>query len=478
MKSWTLLVALAASVSAVAADKDKNKDKDKKKEAAAAPQAPAAGTPDALVREAEAKVAAGDAKGAVDVLRRAAALPGAGGEVSLRLGRLLDEQLELDSAIDAYTAAAAKLTGPSRAEALGRMAVDQELRAMPQSSATAAEAVAADATSAWANVALARARAREGKGDEALALAQKAEAAGAGAAAVAAMGAAQEAQGDLAAAEASYRRAQADGSQRVAAGLGLVRVLRKTARAAEAEPLVKAILEQAPGVVEAYKESARVKIALGRASEATGDVATAAALSENDPDARHLSLEVSVGRAVELIALNRPDEALAELKKVTEGDPAFAEAHFRTGWIYHVRKRDAAAALPHLEKAVAAAPASAEYRTQLGAALIDLKQFDRAAGELAQATTGAGEKRAEGWIYLGAAKLGGKKYKEAVAALDKATALSADNAMVEAYLAWSYFGLKDSKAFVAHASRAKALGHKEPTLLDYLGRVEKGEPIK
>ena len=65
-----------------------------------------------------------------------------------------------------------------------------------------------------------------------------------------------------------------------------------------------------------------------------------------------------------------------------------------------------------------------------------------------------------------------------MAALDKASALSADNAQVEAYLAWSYFGLKDSKAFVAHASKAKALGHKEPTLLDYLGRVEKGEPIK
>jgi hypothetical protein len=43
---------------------------------------------------------------------------------------------------------------------------------------------------------------------------------------------------------------------------------------------------------------------------------------------------------------------------------------------------------------------------------------------------------------------------------------------------WSYFGLKDSKAFVAHARGAKALGHKEPTLLDYLARVEKGEPIK
>jgi tetratricopeptide (TPR) repeat protein len=358
------------------------------------------------------------------------------------------------------------------------MAVAQELRAMPQAAATAAEAAAADAGSAWANVALARARAREGKAEEALALAQKADAAGAGAAAAAALGCAQEAQGDLAAAEASYRRAQADESQKIAAGLGLVRVLRRTGRAAEAEPLVKAILEQAPGVVEAYKESARVKIALGRASEAMGDAATAAALSENDPDTPRLAQELAVGRAVELIALNRLDEALAELKKVADADPKAAEAHYRIGHTYQVRKRDAASALPYLEKAVAADPANAEYRTQLGAALIDVKQFDRAARELAQATTGAGEKRADGWIYLGAAQLGSKKYKEAVAALDKAAALSADNAQVEAYLAWSYFGLKDSKGFVAHASKAKALGHKEPTLLEYLGRVEKGEAIK
>jgi tetratricopeptide (TPR) repeat protein len=439
MKHWTLLVAFAVAVSAAAADKDK------KKEAAAQP----AGSP----------------------------LPDEG-QAALQQGRTLEGKGELDAAIDAYTAAAAKLAGAARAEALGRMSVAQELRGMPQAAASAAEAAAADAGAAWANVALARARAREGKGEEALALAQKAEAAGGGAAALTALGCAQEAQGDLAAAEASYRRAQADDSQRIAAGLGLVRVLRKTGRAAEAEPLVKGLLEQAPGVVEAYKESARVKIAQGRASEAMGDAATAAALSENDPDTPRLQQELAVGRAAELVAVGRVDEAVAELKKIVAGDASAAEAQFRLGSLYQVRKRDAAAALPHLEKAVAAEPGNAEYRTQLGAALIDLKQFDRAAGELTRAVTGAGEKRADTWTYLGAAQLGAKKYKDAVAALDKASALSADNAQVEAYLAWSYFGLKDSKAFLAHAAKAKALGHKEPTLLEYLGRVQKGEPIK
>ena len=255
-----------------------------------------------------------------------------------------------------------------------------------------------------------------------------------------------------------------------------------------------------------------MKVALGRAGEAMGDAATASALSGNDPDTQRLVQEVAVAGAVDLLAMNRideavqqltrlrdenpgsalartglaraliakrqPDLALAELQKALETDPGLAEAHFRAGYVHQVLKRDAASALPHLEKAASADPGNVEYRTQLGAALVDLKQFDRAVTELGRATTGAGQGRAEGWIYLGAAQLGGRHYKDAVAALDKAAALSNDNAQVEAYLAWSYFGLKDSKAFVAHARRAKALGHKEPTLLDYLARVEKGEPIK
>jgi hypothetical protein len=49
---------------------------------------------------------------------------------------------------------------------------------------------------------------------------------------------------------------------------------------------------------------------------------------------------------------------------------------------------------------------------------------------------------------------------------------------VETYLAWSYFGLKDSPNFVTHAKKASGLGQKDPKLLEYLARVEKGEAIK
>jgi tetratricopeptide (TPR) repeat protein len=141
-------------------------------------------------------------------------------------------------------------------------------------------------------------------------------------------------------------------------------------------------------------------------------------------------------------------------------------------------KQDAAGALGPYEKAVAADPANLEYRTGLGATLSDLKQYDRAVTELTKVTQAPGYNHAEGWIYLGAAHLGAKRYKDAIAALDKAAAAAPDNAQAEAYLAWSYFGLKDAPSFKKHAGKAKALGHKEPTLLQYLTRVEAGEDIK
>ena len=141
-------------------------------------------------------------------------------------------------------------------------------------------------------------------------------------------------------------------------------------------------------------------------------------------------------------------------------------------------KQDSAAAVPHYEKAVQLDPGSAEYRTQLGSALLNIGQFDRSAAELGRATVSPGYKNAEGFMFLGAAQLGAKRYAEALAALGQAAALAPDNVQIETFMAWACFGQKDSASFMEHARRAKALGQKDPRLLDYLARVEKGEPIK
>jgi tetratricopeptide (TPR) repeat protein len=513
MKRWAWLLAAALLATPATADEKKDKKKEEKKgKEAPAPAAQVVPVQDA-VKEAEAKLAGGNADGAVEVLQKA--LGGAGtaaGEAGLRLGRLRESRGELDLAVDAYKIAAEKLVGPGKGEALGRMAVVQDMRGMAETSANAEAAAAADPEGVWPTIAMAYRRAHEGKADEGATLAQKALAAGGGAAAQAALGHALEAKGDMTASEAAYRAAMAADATAFAPAIGLATVLRRTGRAAEAEPLLKKVIDASPGAVEAYKELARVKMALGRAQEALGDASIAAAMSENDPDAERLVIEVKVARALQAlgqgqadlavqdltqlrdqnpdsadvrlglaraqIARRDADGALAELAKAVELDPKNPEAQYQLGYVQQAMKAKAAAAVGPFEKAVAADPGNTLYRTSLGAALTEVGQLDRAVAELTKVTGSPDYKGWEGWFFLGAAHLKANRYRDAAAAFEKSLAVKADNAQAEAYLAWCHFGLKDAANFKVHGAKARSLGWKDAQLLDRLKRVEAGEAIK
>jgi tetratricopeptide (TPR) repeat protein len=384
---------------------------------------------------------------------------------------------------------------------------------MPAASVTAAEsAVAADAQGAWPNVALSRARARDGKGDEALALAERALAAGGEFAATAALGRAQETRRDLKAAEEAYRAALAKAPGDLLASLGLGRVLRRTARAAEAETLLLPIVTAAPGAVVALKEMARIRLALGRPDDAVADAAVAAAISENDLDAQRLVVEVNVAKAQanaargqvdlavqDLTALRDQhpeapgvrlglgktlktrgnlDEAIVELRKALELDPELAEAHFELGHLLLALKGDAKVALPHLETAVERESSNLFYRAWLGAALSTAGQYDRAVKELLTVTGDPAYTAPDAWIYLGAAYLGASRFKEGAEALEKGVVRAPESPDAHAYLAWCYFGLKDAEKFKQAGAKARSLGWKDAQLLDRLKRIEKGEPIK
>jgi tetratricopeptide (TPR) repeat protein len=504
MKRWCwLLLAWLAASPAVADDKKKD---DKKAKEAPVAQAPV--VQDA-VKEAEAKLAAGDSDGAADVLDKAMA---ADPKAALRLGQLREARGELDLAVDAYKSAAEKLTGPGKGEALGRLAVVQESRGMADAGTNAEAAVAADPEGVWPTIAMSHRLAHQGKVDEGIALAQKAVAAGGGAPATTALAHAQEAKGDFAAAEASYRQAMAADPAGLGAVVGLATVLRKTGRAAEAEPMLKKAIDASPGAVEAYKELARVKIALGRAQEALADANLAAAMAENDPDAQELVVEAKVGRALQdlaggqadlavqdltqlrdqnptsaavrlglgraQIARRDADAALPELQKAVELDPKNAEAQYQLGYVYHVMKQNAASAVGPYGKAVEAEPGNTLFRTSFGSALTDAGQLDRAVQELTKVTGSEGYSGWQAWFFLGAAQLKASRYKEAAEALEKAVAAKPDNAQAEAFLAWSYFGLKDAEGFKTHGAKARRLGHKDPQLLDRLTKVEAGQAIK
>jgi tetratricopeptide (TPR) repeat protein len=467
--------------------------------------------------EAEAMAASGNLVDAVSKLQKLFQENGDAtpGDVTLTLGRLLMLQNELDLAVDAFQAASNSLEGSEKAEALGRLSIVQELRGMrSEADASAAASALADAAVPWSSLARARARARAGDGAQALELAEQAVAGGGGVAAQAALAFAQEANGDLAAAEAAYRVAQAEAPDDLGVTIGLARTLRRMNRAPEAEPLIQGALAVAPGAVLAYKESARVKIALGRAAEALGDAATAAALAPDDPEAQALQKEVTVAQALgylrtpgqealaipdlqalierepglviahvglakAYISMRQADEALAALGRALELEPENPEALYQLGYVRLNFKNDFPGAVEPLEKAVAVDPTNAITRTEFGQALKLVGQYPRAIEELTVAVEVPGPSQLAAWIYLGEAQLQVKDYSAAARSLGQAAELAGqDNARIEANLGWAYFGLKDAPMFKLHAGKARSLGHDEPTLLGYLKRIEAGEEIK
>ena len=482
--SWLLLAALVAAPAVVT---------------------PQVQSPQDAMKEAEAKLAAGDSDGAVALLKKAMATDPM---AAMRLGRLRESRGELDLAVDDYKAAADKLAGAPKGEALGRMSVVQYTRGMAGAGQSAEAAIAADPEGVWPTIAASYLRVHEGKADEAVAFAQKALAAGGGAPATAALAHAQEAKGELAAAEASYRKAVAEDATAIGPVVGLATVLRLTGRAAEAEPLLQKAIDAAPGAVEAYKEMARVKIALGRAQEAMADANLAAAMGENDADAQELVTETKVARALQdlgagqvdlavqdltklrdehpessavrlglgkaQIARRDADAAIAELQKAVELDPKNAEAQYQLGYVFQVMKQNPASAVGPFDKAVQAAPGDTMFRTSLGSALLGAGQTDRAVEELTKVTATEGYSGSQAWFYLGAAQLKAGRFKEAVPALEKSLEAKPGNAEAEAYLAWSYFGLKDAEGFKAHGAKARSLGWKDAALLDRLAKVEAG----
>ena len=468
-------------------------------------------TPAELIVEAEAKAAAGQFDEARAQLEEVMAMPEGAGPGSLALGRILEEQGELDLAMDAFKQASDVLSGAGKGEALGHLALAQELRGFVEADATAASAIAADAEGAWPLIALARAKAREGAGDEAETAARKAVEAGGGPPAYAALGFALETKGDLGGAEAAYQEGLAKGGD-LTSTIGMARVLRKTGRAAEAEPLLNEALAKSPGAIATYKESARVKLAQNRPEEALGDAATAAALADHDQEAKALVKEATVGRALSYLGTDRaglaipdlqnliqqepdlviayvglarayitmrqPDKAQPQLEKALELDPENAEALYRLGYMRLTLQNDFAGAVEPLEKASGLDASNLAYRLEYGRALKHVQRFDESVAELQKVTGSPGYARAEGWLYLGEAQLGLKNYAEAVNALDKAAEIAGEVAYVEAMLGWAYFGLKDAESFKRHAGKARDLGYAEPTLLGYLKRVEGGEAIK
>jgi Flp pilus assembly protein TadD len=205
------------------------------------------------------------------------------------------------------------------------------------------------------------------------------------------------------------------------------------------------------------------------------------ALAEQDltqlRDENPESPEVRVGLARAQLERGDTDAAIVEFTKATELSPEDAGPQYELGQAYE-KKGDLAAASAAFEKAASLDPANATYVTAFGVALVGAQQFDRAIEVLGKAAASPDYADVEGLFSLGQAYVNAKQYQEAVPVLEKAAGLAPDAAPVWATLGWAYFGLKDAENFKKTAGKAKSLGYDEPTLLQYLGRVEGGEAIK
>ncbi|MCU0242429.1 MAG: tetratricopeptide repeat protein [Vicinamibacteria bacterium] len=476
------------------------------------------------VAKAEAKAAEGQIAQAIDMLRMATSKEGMTGEPFLKLGQLLETTTEVDRTIEAYQEAGARLTGAAKAEALGRLALMQEMNgALEDATASAEAAAAADAENAWATLVLARARVRQSKLDEALALAQKAVAAGsAKAAAGAALGLVQESRGDIPAAEAAYREATAADANSVLGNFGLARVLRKSGKAAEADPLITRVNEKTPWFIEGCKEAVLVKMALGQFVAALEQAQTAATLNDQDLVAQRLVDDVKIGQARDYVKKNqfdlaiedinnllvqKPkiaeayivlgqaqmgkrqlDAAIASFNKAIELDPKAAEARYQLGVLQQDLKSNVAGAIVEFEKAVALDDKNVEYRIRFGNALTTVKgQGDKAIAELTKVTEATGETRADGWMYLAGAYLNSERYSDAVTAGLKSLALldqqpespmnTSVRGMTCKYMAWAYLNLKDKDNVIKYGLLAQQLGQKDTLLFNKVAALQSGAPL-
>jgi Flp pilus assembly protein TadD len=195
-------------------------------------------------------------------------------------------------------------------------------------------------------------------------------------------------------------------------------------------------------------------------------------------DANPESAAVRLALAKAQLARRDVPGAIAELQKAAQLEPKNAEAQFQLGNTLLRLKGDAASAVAPLQQAAALEPGNTQYQAALGASLVGAQQAGPAIDVLTKLTALPDYKKPEGFVSLGQAYVQAKRYKDAVPVLEKATTIAPDNAEAWATMGWAYFGLKDAAKFKESAGKARTLGYKETTLLDYLKKIEGGMTIK
>ena len=185
----------------------------------------------------------------------------------------------------------------------------------------------------------------------------------------------------------------------------------------EAERLYRALLESAPGHVDAHNNLGHLLDALNRPAEALGHYAKAIELKPNFPEAL-----LNFGNALQ--TLGRYDEAITRYAGALRLKPDFAEALLNTGNALQALGRNADAVAQY-EKALALRPDFAEAHYHLGAAL---EKIDRSVDAAAHYERAIAIKPdyPQPHNNLGNVLRGLNRYEEAIAHFQRACAIKPD----------------------------------------------------
>lgn len=206
------------------------------------------------------------------------------------------------------------------------------------------------------------------------------------------LGNAQKAQGQMQAAEASYRQALHWRPGHAAGHYNLAILLNEQNRLAEAEAAYRQTLQLQPGMADAHNNLGQVLERLGRSSEAADAYAAAVAARPDHAEA-WCNLGAVLGQQGKLA------DAQAALRKAIALNPRFAQAHHNLGIaLKQAHQHDAAC--DSLRTAAKLKSDYVEPRQALGDLLRTLRRYEEAILMLKRVIA-LKPKHADAWIDLG-----------------------------------------------------------------------------
>ncbi|MEM9170400.1 MAG: tetratricopeptide repeat protein [Pseudomonadota bacterium] len=184
--------------------------------------------------------------------------------------------------------------------------------------------------------------------------------------------------------------------------------------------------------------------------------------------------QARVSLAQALVRQEKPDEAIALLRRTTARDRNAEEARLALSTILsnEGRQTEAVEVLSGLiERADVDEDDAWRFFVARGAALLTLDRWEAAERDLIKAVDVAPEEPTA-LNYLGYSWAErGENLDEAFALIEKAVALSPDNGAIVDSLGWAHYQRGDYAEAVVHLERAASMEPADPTITDHLGDV-------